>query len=296
MTDVFLPIAHQEVSWLAPSFLGFLSGIFAGLFGVSASFLVTPTLIMLGIPPTVAVASQSNQLVAIATSETLRLWQRRNADLPMLVILMIGNVMGAFAGVQLRRFLEPRSNYESIVMYSYVILLFGISYWAVQESLAFFRKTKRRRTNLHGWPMKYKFRATNMYISAIPLLGIGLVAGACSYMLGIGGAFIVVPFCTAILMIPRKTARSIGIHQILFASIFATLAHATASLASDALLVLLLLTGGLPGLTIGRDLSARMSEFTKSVIFASSTVLFAFSFFMWFAAFADRPMTTLVAN
>lgn len=294
MADIFLPIAHMDVNLLTPSFLGFTSGIFAGLFGVSASFLVTPTLILLGIPPSIAVASQSNQLVAIATSEALRSVRRRSVDFTMLSILLIGNFLGAFAGFELYKFLEPRFNYESLVMYSYMVLLVGISLWATQDALAFFTRITHRRTTLHGLPLKVKFRTSNLYISALPLLALGFVAGACSYMLGIGGAFIVVPFCTAVLLIPRRIARSIGIFQILFASIFATLAHAAASVTGDAVLVVLLLTGGLPGLSIGRDLSKRMSEFSKSVAFAISTLLFTLSFLAWFTVVANQPVVTLV--
>ena len=64
---IYLPVAQHSV--LLPVIIGsgFLVGLLSGLFGVGGGFLMTPLLIMIGIPPTVAAASDSNQIVAAAT-------------------------------------------------------------------------------------------------------------------------------------------------------------------------------------------------------------------------------------
>ena len=61
---IYLPIAQHSVFLPVIIGLGFLVGLLSGLFGVGGGFLMTPLLIMIGIPPTVAAASDSNQIVA----------------------------------------------------------------------------------------------------------------------------------------------------------------------------------------------------------------------------------------
>ena len=61
---IYLPIAHHSVALPIMVGLGFVVGLLSGMFGVGGGFLMTPLLIMIGIPPTVAAASDSNQIAA----------------------------------------------------------------------------------------------------------------------------------------------------------------------------------------------------------------------------------------
>ena len=61
---IYLPIARPSVALPVMVGLGFVVGLLSGMFGVGGGFLMTPLLIMIGIPPTVAAASDSNQIVA----------------------------------------------------------------------------------------------------------------------------------------------------------------------------------------------------------------------------------------
>lgn len=51
--------------------MGGIVGLLSGIFGVGGGFLMTPLLIMMGIPPTVAAASDSNQIVGASTAGTI---------------------------------------------------------------------------------------------------------------------------------------------------------------------------------------------------------------------------------
>ena len=68
MWNLYLPIAGNSINILLLLGLGGMVGFLSGLFGVGGGFLMTPLLIMVGIPPTVAAASDSNQIVAASTS------------------------------------------------------------------------------------------------------------------------------------------------------------------------------------------------------------------------------------
>ena len=61
--ELYLPIAELSINPLIFLTLGMLVGILSGMFGVGGGFLMTPLLVLLGIPPAVAVASKANHIV-----------------------------------------------------------------------------------------------------------------------------------------------------------------------------------------------------------------------------------------
>ena len=80
---MYLPIAGNAVNIFVIFGLGGIVGLLSGIFGVGGGFLMTPLLIMMGIPPTVAAASDSNQIVGASTSATFahfRLGRHRDFD------------------------------------------------------------------------------------------------------------------------------------------------------------------------------------------------------------------------
>ncbi|MCL5745231.1 MAG: TSUP family transporter, partial [Acidobacteria bacterium] len=60
---IFLPVAgiSIDLTWLVGA--GAMVGFLSGLLGVGGGFLLTPILMMLGVPPTVAAASDTNAIV-----------------------------------------------------------------------------------------------------------------------------------------------------------------------------------------------------------------------------------------
>jgi hypothetical protein len=99
---IYLPIAQHSVALPVVVGLGFVVGLLSGLFGVGGGFLMTPLLIMIGIPPTVAAASDSNQIVAASASGTYAHYRLGNVDFKMGIYLLIGGVIGGTGGNVLR--------------------------------------------------------------------------------------------------------------------------------------------------------------------------------------------------
>ncbi|MEJ2187257.1 MAG: TSUP family transporter, partial [Gemmatimonadota bacterium] len=97
--SIYLPVAGSAVGMPLLLGLGGLVGFLSGLFGVGGGFLMTPLLIMIGIPPTVAAASDSNQIVAASSSGTYAHARAGSVDFPMGILLLLGGVAGGSAGV-----------------------------------------------------------------------------------------------------------------------------------------------------------------------------------------------------
>jgi hypothetical protein len=97
---LYLPVALTSINVLIPVGLGLAVGLLSGLFGVGGGFLMTPLLILFGIPATVAAATDSNQIVAASTSGTYAHWRLGNVDFKMGWHLLIGGFVGGLLGVQ----------------------------------------------------------------------------------------------------------------------------------------------------------------------------------------------------
>src|SRR4051794_34060685 len=93
--DIYLPIAEVSLDIFVLLGLGAAVGFLSGVFGVGGGFLLTPLLIFIGVPPTVAVASSANQLVGASVSGVLAHWRRGNVDFKMGNVLLIGGFAGA---------------------------------------------------------------------------------------------------------------------------------------------------------------------------------------------------------
>jgi len=95
-----LPIAGNSVNILLVFGMGGIVGLLSGIFGVGGGFLMTPLLIMMGIPPTVAATSDSNQIVGASTAGTIAHFRMGNVDIKMgLLLLLITTATRAFRSI-----------------------------------------------------------------------------------------------------------------------------------------------------------------------------------------------------
>ncbi|MDH3802436.1 MAG: sulfite exporter TauE/SafE family protein, partial [Deltaproteobacteria bacterium] len=139
---LYLPIAGSSINILLIFFLGILVGLLSGIFGVGGGFLMTPLLIMIGIPPTVAAASDSNQIVGASTSGTLAHYRLGNVDFKMGLLLLIGGVAGGTVGVQIIKILRELGNADFLINITYVLMLGFVGTYMFLESLQAIRKKK----------------------------------------------------------------------------------------------------------------------------------------------------------
>ena len=98
--QIFLPIADVPVDLFVLLILGAAVGFLSGVFGIGGGFLMTPLLILLGIPAAVAVATEANQIAASSFSGVLAHLKRRAVDFKMGNILVVGGVLGAQLGAR----------------------------------------------------------------------------------------------------------------------------------------------------------------------------------------------------
>src|SRR5512142_1593876 len=107
---IFLPVAGNSVNLFLLLGLGGLVGFLSGMFGVGGGFLMTPLLMMVGIPPTVAAASDSCQIAAAAASGTYAHARMGNVDYKLGGLMLVGGIGGGAVGVQIIKVLRQMGN------------------------------------------------------------------------------------------------------------------------------------------------------------------------------------------
>ncbi|OIP86545.1 MAG: permease [Rhodobacterales bacterium CG2_30_65_12] len=274
--QIYLPIAEVSVNAFVLLGLGGLVGILSGMFGVGGGFLMTPLLFFIGIPPAVAVATEANQIVASSFSGVLAHLRRKTVDIKMGLVLQIGGLAGAFVGIQVFNYLKAIGQVDLLVKLAYVIFLGIIGGLMFIESLRALLKsrggkvvsTRRKHNWVHNLPFKMKFRASGLYISAIPPLLVGVVVGVLAAIMGVGGGFVMVPAMIYILGMPTKVVVGTSLFQIILTTAFTTMMHATTNYTVDIALAVLLLIGGVIGAQIGTRIGVKLKAEQLRVLLA----------------------------
>ncbi|MFC7542345.1 sulfite exporter TauE/SafE family protein [Siccirubricoccus deserti] len=252
--QVYLPIAEMSVDALLLVGIGFGVGWLSGLFGVGGGFLLTPLLILIGIPAPVAVASGANQTLGASVSGLIAQWRRGTVDARMGTVLLVGGLTGSLLGVQLFALLRRVGQVDLAVSLFYVVVLGTVGGLMVMESVrAILRRRNAMKRKLHehfwvhGLPLKMRFRKSRLYISVIPPFAIGVGIGVLSAVMGVGGGFMLVPAMIYLLGIPTSVVIGTSLFQVVFVAANVTLLQAIQLGTVDLLLTLLLLLGGVAG-------------------------------------------------
>jgi uncharacterized membrane protein YfcA len=259
--EIYLPIADLPVNVFLVLGMGLAVGFISGMFGIGGGFLMTPLLIFIGISPAVAVATVASHIAASSFSGAISYWRRRALDVPLALVLLIGGVVGTIAGVLLFTVLRQIGQLDITIGVSYVFLLSSVGGLMVLESVrAIMRKRSGERVSfrrsgshtwVHGLPAKIRFKQSRLYISAIPVCGIGFIIGFIGAILGIGGGFLLVPMLIYVLRVPTNVVIGSSMVLTLVTMAAATMLHAATNHLVDVVLALLLMVGGVIGAQFG---------------------------------------------
>lgn len=276
--NIYLPVAHTSINLMIMLAIGTGIGMLSGLFGVGGGFLITPVLMMFGIPPTVAAASGANQMVAASTSATLTHWKLGNVDMKMGLYLLIGSFIGGGLGVQAVKILNSMGNVDFVIKMTYVLLPFTVGGIMLAESL------KKKKAPAHGTegsarqsmffrlmgrlPFQMEFVKSGVTHSALLPVLIGILVGVLAAIMGVGGGFIMVPIMLYILKMPMRVIIGTSVFQILFTVIEVTFLQSYTNHTVDFVLALVMLTGSSVGAYVGTMFSEKLNTEQLKVLLA----------------------------
>jgi uncharacterized protein len=290
--SLYSPIAENSINVFLLLGLGSSVGFFSGLCGVGGGFLMTPLLTMIGIPPTIAAASDSNQVVASAASGTYAHSRLGGVDFKMGLFLFAGGMAGSTLGVRIVESVKAEGHIDFIIRILYVVLLGGVGAYMMAEGVSCLRKDaapdpadKSLKPSLWDrflgalpWPVR--FGKSGITLSPILPLVAGCLVGVVAAILGVGGGFIMLPTMCYVLRMPIRVVVGTNLFQELLVCTNVTILQAAENHTVDLVLALMLLAGSTVGAQFGARLSHRINADTLKIIFASVVLVIMVKIFL----------------
>ena len=265
---IYLPIAEMSVNVFVLLAMGAAVGFLSGMFGVGGGFLITPLLIFYNIPPAIAVATGANQVIASSFSGALAHLKRGTVDIKLGLVLLVGGIFGSSAGAAVFALLRAYGQLDLAVSLLYVGFLGTVGGMMLIESVNAIRRSRSgqppslRRPGQHNWihrlPLKMRFRASKLFVSVIPILGLGAAIGFLAAIMGVGGGFIMVPAMIYLLKVPTNVVIGTSLFQIMFVTAYTTIVQATLNQTVDIVLAFLLMVGGVAGAQYGAKVGQKL--------------------------------------
>jgi uncharacterized membrane protein YfcA len=275
--EVFLPIAQVSINAVEILFLSAIVGILSGLFGVGGGFLMTPFLIFLGVPPAYAVANEANNILATSVSGSTTHYLKNTLDYKMGFMIVIGGAIGTLLGIYTFSYFKGIGKIDTVISLAYMYILAIIGTLMLVESLgeidnsrknALIKKKLHVHYWIHGLPLRMRFPKSKLYESIFTPIIIGLMVGFIAAIMGIGGAFILVPAMIYIIKMPTKLVPGTSLFVTIFVSVIVTFLHAFNYGSIDLVLVLLLVVGSIIGVQSGQKLGEKINSSGLKVLLA----------------------------
>jgi uncharacterized membrane protein YfcA len=225
-------------------------------------------LIFYNIPPAIAVATGANQVVASSFSGALSHMKRGTLDFKLGTVLLAGGVVGSTIGIYVFSILREMGQLDLFISLLYVVLLGTVGGLMLVESVRAIRRSRDgaaptlKKSGQHNWihrlPLKMRFRASKLFVSVIPVVGLGAGIGFLSSIMGVGGGFIMVPALIYLLKVPTNVVVGTSLFQIIFVAAYTTIVHATTNQTVDVVLAFMLMVGGVAGAQYGAKAGQRL--------------------------------------
>lgn len=239
--------------------LGFLVGLIAAMLGIGGGVLLVSILhIILGLNIHEAVGTSLFIIIFLSTAAAISYFKQGLVRWKLALIFEVGSTPGAILGA-LTSDILPSQWLKTI----FSILLFYVAY-------RMWRRKKNQKTSNNT-----SKNPENLDISRIPtIIGLGVIAGFLSGLLGIGGGIVKVPVMNLILALPIHNAVATSTFMISITTLTGSISHLllkNIQIQSG----LLIAPSAIVGSIIGTRISTKIRGKTLSKIFAVCLILMA---------------------
>ena len=281
--DFLLPIAQVQVSLFTVLLLSFAVGFLSGIFGIGGGFLMTPILIFLGIPAAYAVSNVANNILGISVSGATTHWYKKTLDYKMGIMIVIGGLIGSIVGIIIFKYLRELGNINVIIALAYIYLLAiigtiifieGVRELSDLKKKVIIKKKLHTHYWIHGLPFRMRFSKSKLYESALTPIILGFFVGIFASIMGIGGAFLMVPAMIYLIGMPTKLIPGTSLFVTIFITAFVVVGHALQFKSIDISLVSFLLFGSIIGLHLGLKIAEKLNASEYKALLSLLLILF----------------------
>jgi uncharacterized membrane protein YfcA len=255
--DIFFPIAEISLNPFLILGLGLVGGFASGMLGIGSGVVITPALMMVGVPPLIAVASQLNNSIGTNFIGFLGYWRKRDVDFGLAGYLFIGGIGGAFAELYLLDWLHQDGvAYKRMALvYAVVLSVLGIA-MLVQNGKALTKaKSNHKAVMMRHWmiyiPFHRIFTRSRTEMSILVPLGVGVMTGMLTSTLGGGNSLFMMPIVGYLIGRTSPVVAGTTLLAGFAITVAVTLVHGLKSEPFDIFLVFILLFGSTVGSQIG---------------------------------------------
>ena len=265
--EVYLPIAEVQINIVLFLFVSYVIGFLSGLFGVGGGFLMTPFLIFMGIPPAYAVANEANNILASSTSGSLTHFFKKTMDLKMGWMVIGGGLLGTAVGMLTFGYFKEINKIDIVITLAYMYVLAIIGSFMLRDGIMEIDRIKKKVTIkkklhthywIHGLPFRTRFKTSKLYESALVPIILGVIVGFVAAIMGVGGAFLMVPAMIYLIGMPTKLVPGTSLFVTIFVTGFVVVSHSFAYNTIDLVLVLILITGSIAGVHTGQKVGQKL--------------------------------------
>jgi uncharacterized protein len=228
--------------------VGLVAGVLSGLFGVGGGIVMTPGIqVVVGAEPIVALATPLPAILPTALTGAFTYRQAGEIDVRAAAWMVGPGVIGAIFGAALTDVVDTH-----LLLVVTALLLAG-------QAVSILRGARQRAAPRPG---AESGGTPSMFV------GIGLLAGFVSGLLGIGGGLVIVPMLVNLAGMPLKRALGTSLLTIVVLVIPGTIVHAALGHIDWAVFLVVTL-GAMPGARIGATLALGTRERTLRVLVGS---------------------------
>ncbi len=283
--------------------VGFVGGLVSGFIGSGGAFVLTPAMMSLGVPGTVAVASNMCHKFPKALVGAIKRYKYGQVD------IKLGLIMGAFAeiGVQVGVMLQKhildtwgQAGSNLYVSFIFVLVLVIVGSIVMRDAVT----TKKSGGNTSGaplakriqkielWPM-LTFKTANLRISMWFLVPVALATGMLAATIAVGG-FIGVPGLMYIIGATSIIASATELVIAFVMGLGGTLVWAYYGMV-DIRLVLIILGGSLFGVQLGAIGTTYVKEYMIKYVMGTIMLIVAVSRFFAIPNYLNELQITALA-
>jgi len=247
---------------------------------------MTPVLIMFGIPPVVAAASDSSQIIGAAASGSYAHYRMGNVDVKLGLYLLAGGMVGGTIGVQIIKILRQLGDASFFIRVTYVVLLGIIGSYMLHDAIRNLRHSKAKLGAIEqhatlslfsrlarALPFQVRFERSGVTHSPILPLALGCFVGLLAGIMGVGGGFIMVPMMIFMLGVPMHVVVGTNLFQEVFMCANVTFMQSITNRSVDLVLAAILLIGSSIGAQIGARFTTRFKADELKFLLASIILL-----------------------
>ncbi len=289
VTEVIQFIDLNTYNILFLFIVGFIGGLVSGFIGSGGAFVLTPGMMSLGVPGTVAVASNMCHKFPKALVGAIKRFKYGQVDIKLGVIMGIFAEAGVQIGIQIQKYILEQwgqAGSNLYVSFVFVCVLVIVGSFVMRDAMKMKNEPEdkpaagptlaKRLQKIELWPM-ITLKTANLRISMWFLIPVSIATGMLAATIAVGG-FIGVPGLMYVVGASAIVASATELVIAFVMGLGGTLIWAYYGMV-DIRLVMLILAGSLFGVQLGAIGTTYVKEYMIKYVMATIMLIVAVSRF-----------------